>query len=55
MMGSSGSALMGGDIGGLIERRGVKSNLSQMNAESGSTAEFTSSLRNYSAGIGGNS
>ena len=55
-MGSSGSALMGGDIGGLIERRGgVNSNLTQMNAESGSTAEFTSSLRNYSAGISGNS
>jgi hypothetical protein len=42
MMGSSGSALMGGDIGGLMERRGASNNLSQMNAESGSTAEFTS-------------
>lgn len=54
-MGSSGSALLGGDIGGLVERRGVNSNLSQMNAESGSTAEFTSNQRNYSAGVGSNS
>lgn len=45
-MGSSGS----GDIGGLTERRPINSNNllnNLMNAESGSTAEFTNGQRFY--------
>jgi hypothetical protein len=42
MMGSSGS-IIGGDIGGLTERTTRGNNgVTQMNAESGSTTEFTS-------------
>lgn len=41
MMGSSGSALIiGGDMGGLTDRN-QRQGSNQMNAESGSTTEFT--------------
>lgn len=42
MMGSSGSALLiGGDIGGLTDRNNRNQGVNQMNAESGSTTEYT--------------
>lgn len=46
MMGSSGSILIGGDMGGLTDRenRNRNTGTSQMNAESGSTTEFSIQL-----------
>ncbi len=45
-MGSSGSILIGGDMGGLTDRENRNRNTgsSQMNAESGSTTEFSIQL-----------